>query len=330
MVKDLCFEIIKKCPNNCLFCSSESSIEATTIIPFDIFKQTIDYFMKKGGVEEISLSGGEPFLHPDLLKMVEYCKKNNITTVIYTSGIIKRHYLSNSVKNKLNDSELKIINQIESNPYDSINREILRKLKELGLDKIIFDFQSSNVDGYNYLMGTKNQYSNLLNSLLYAHFEGLETEINFIPLRSNYDEFDDILELAELGNVSRINVLKFVSQGRGRTNSDKIMLSVDELREFKKYVEGIKSSKVKIRMGIPMMDNDYHLCNAGYDKFDIRYDGVILPCPSFKDIDLQILKDNGVQVHNIYEDLEELDVVECYRKKPLCKTISARPKNQKV
>lgn len=32
MLKDLCFEVIHTCPNNCKFCSSNSSIGATKII----------------------------------------------------------------------------------------------------------------------------------------------------------------------------------------------------------------------------------------------------------------------------------------------------------
>ena len=37
-----------------MFCSSNS----------DSIKRTIDFFMKNGGIQEISLSGGEPLLHP--------------------------------------------------------------------------------------------------------------------------------------------------------------------------------------------------------------------------------------------------------------------------
>ena len=70
MVKDLCFEIIETCLNNCMFCSSNSNCNKTQIIKFEDFKRTIDYFMTSGGIEELSLSGGEPFLHPDLVKMV--------------------------------------------------------------------------------------------------------------------------------------------------------------------------------------------------------------------------------------------------------------------
>ena len=58
MIKDLCFEIIQKCPNECIFCSSLASINKVTIIRFDTFKKTLDYILSKGGVEELSFSGG--------------------------------------------------------------------------------------------------------------------------------------------------------------------------------------------------------------------------------------------------------------------------------
>ncbi len=48
MIKDLCFEIIETCPNNCMFCSSCSSIDKRKIIDFDLFKRTIDYLLEKG------------------------------------------------------------------------------------------------------------------------------------------------------------------------------------------------------------------------------------------------------------------------------------------
>ena len=68
MIKDLCFEIIETCPNNCLFCSSCSSIDKRKIIDFELFKRTIDHLLTKGGIEEISLSGGEPLLHPNIFE----------------------------------------------------------------------------------------------------------------------------------------------------------------------------------------------------------------------------------------------------------------------
>ena len=113
MLKDLCFEIIQTCPNKCKFCSSNSSQDKQTIITFEQFKKTVMHFIKQGGIEELSISGGEPFLHPDLFEMVKFCKDNGIKTVIFTSGIKRAsamtvemiEYIKNKCKQDLQEIE---------------------------------------------------------------------------------------------------------------------------------------------------------------------------------------------------------------------------------
>lgn len=89
MLKDLCFEVIQTCPNKCKFCSSNSSKDKKTMISLEDFKRVVKYFLNQGGIKEISISGGEPFLHPDLFEMVKFCKEKGIRTVVFTSGIKK-------------------------------------------------------------------------------------------------------------------------------------------------------------------------------------------------------------------------------------------------
>ena len=81
MLKDLCFEVIQTCPNKCKFCSSKSSKEKKTIITLEQFKKTINHFINQGGIEEISISGGEPFLHPELFDMIKFSKDNGTNWV---------------------------------------------------------------------------------------------------------------------------------------------------------------------------------------------------------------------------------------------------------
>ena len=76
MLKDLCFEILKACPNNCLFCSSNASINCNEVIELELFKKTLNHIYDKYGIEEISISGGEPFLHPNLFEIIKACKEN--------------------------------------------------------------------------------------------------------------------------------------------------------------------------------------------------------------------------------------------------------------
>ena len=108
MVKDLCFEILQTCPNNCRFCSSCAGMDKETMVSFETFKKVIDYFMNIGGIEEISISGGEPFAQKkELLELVKAIKNINKNIVIYTG------YIYEELLKKNDDTINEILNSID-------------------------------------------------------------------------------------------------------------------------------------------------------------------------------------------------------------------------
>lgn len=346
MVKDLCFEIIEKCLNNCKFCSSNSNCNKRQIIKFEDFKRVIDYFMTNGGIEELSLSGGEPFLHSDIIKMVEYAKSLNIRTVIFTSGVISDCELNdeykkiiltemndklNQVKQREPENEFlksKVRNYynqfLEKKDYCSIDRTILHQLKTIGLDKIVFDMQAYESDTDSYIMGRNEQARQaLLKSLIDASFEKLNIDIHFIPTKVNYKEICDLLELLEIAEIQQISLLNFLPQGRGRIYSNDLMLTTEEKQEFFRLLETNKKNySGNIRVGIPLQGDDMHRCNAGLEKLDIKFNGDVLPCPAFKEIKTEECKKFGIKIPNIYRNLEEVYISgEGKRVKQLCKQI---------
>lgn len=347
MLKDLCFEVIHTCPNNCKFCSSNSHIGATKFISIDVFKKTIEHFMKNGGIEEISISGGEPFLHPDLFEMVRFCKNLNIRTVIFTSGIKRARTLSEVEKNfYIADYEKKVKELEEHEPWNtkineivkrnlqrqlsniidtkfwSISSEEMETLKSLGLDKIVFDFQAAEEQTYNMLMGSKNSFGKIAQSMIRAIKSDLNVDVHFVPMKPNYREFPDLLEELDIIGIPNISILNFVPQGRGLVNKDELMLSNEEMKEFTNIYNSCKNNfKGNIRVGIPLLGNIKHLCTAGTEKLDIKYDGTILPCPAFKELSRETLEKYGIRLYNIYEDLENLVVRSGKRKNPLCKEV---------
>lgn len=344
MLKDLCFEILRSCPNNCLFCSSNASFSCSEIIEFDLFKRTLEYIESKYGIEEISLSGGEPFLHPNLIEIVELCKSKNLRTVIFTSGIKRSSDIDSYTRQCLLDEQDKKIKEVEENEpenkrlinniknhyqnllnpttFTSLSYEELKHLKDIGLDKIVFDYQAYLEDSYNELMGTKNLLDKLLSSIVKAKKAGLDIDVHFIPNKINYKEFPDLLECLEIAGVKNISILNFVPQGRGEINQDRLLLNEEEMQEF---IEIYKTSKNNfsghIRVGIPLSKDSTHKCTAGLDKLVIKYDGSVLPCPAFKEIPIEELERYGVKKINIRTNLEDLKVVNGTRKHPLCKII---------
>ena len=196
-------------------------------------------------------------------------------------------------------------------------------LKRLGVDKIVFDYQAYEYDTDEYLMGRNNhKHVCLLDSMMHASIVGLETDIHFIPMRPNYKEISDILEMLEIAKIKNISILNFVPQGRGLINAKDLMLTEYELNEFMDLLNKYKKHfSGNIRIGIPLLGENMHMCNAGLEKLVIKYDGTILPCPAFKELDIETMKKYGIKCYNIYDNLEEVKIFGGKRVEPLCKKI---------
>ena len=345
MIKDLCFEITEKCLNNCKFCSSNSNCKKSQIIEFEDFKRVIDYFMDNGGIEELSLSGGEPFLHPDLIKMVEYAKSLDIRTVIFTSGVIEETEQSLEYKKFILEEMNARLDEVEKYEPDNeylksiirkhynraiqkkdsfIDRATLRQLKTIGLDKIVFDIQAYETKTDSYIMGRDEKSRQAaLDSLMNAYFEKLDIDIHFVPMKPNYKEIGDILELIDIINVKQISFLNFLPQGRGSINSSELMMTEEEKQEFFKLLENSKDFFAgNMRIGNPLFDDDMHKCNAGLEKLDIKFNGDVLPCPAFKELTSEECEKFGIKIPNIYRNLEDVHVPgKGKRAKQLCKQV---------
>lgn len=340
MVKDLCFEIIQKCPNECMFCSSNANIDKNNLITFEKFKMVIDHFMTLGGIEEISLSGGEPFLHPDLFKMIAYCKNLGIRVVLFTSGVRRNCRMTDSEIDLLRKSLeeqyssypeeakefvvnrfMKVYEEYNNKEFNAISKSEMEYLKEIGLDKIVFDLQSTETDTYKMLMG-KDHFDLVGTSMIRASLSGLDTDVHFIPLKKNYKEFGDLIVILNIASIHQLSILNFVPQGRGEENKDKLMLTEEEMQEFKEIFNKYKDEfEGNIRVGIPLLGEDKHKCTAGLDKLVIKYDGTVLPCPAFKEYDTKILNQMGIKTPSIYDDLVNIRVYNGTRAYPLCKKL---------
>ena len=344
---DLCIEIIDKCPNECLFCSSKSCINKYNVITLEEYKKVIDYFLCNGGIKELSLSGGEPLLHPNIYEMIMYAKEKNIKVVLFTSGVKipnkltdnEINYYENEMNKALNkimidepDNEYYInnikqyyLNFMKLNKYSEIKKDEFILLESIGLDKIVFDFQGYECDTDMYLMQRENSMHNyLIYSLWNASRTNIEVDVHFIPMKPNYKQIEDILELLELASIKNISILKFVPQGRGRINKNNLELSKEELIEIKNILEQCKKKySGNIRMGIHMQEDNRHKCNAGFDKFDIRTDKVILPCPALKEISREEAKKYGINLYTI-DEIDKVKVKNLTRDIPLCQRVYSK------
>ena len=84
----LTIRIIRKCNFRCPLCSTFSNPEGKGILSLGDFKKIVDILSLNNFSGVVNISGGEPTLHPKLIKMVKYLSSRlpNIKIVVFTNG----------------------------------------------------------------------------------------------------------------------------------------------------------------------------------------------------------------------------------------------------
>jgi organic radical activating enzyme len=85
--------ITNKCNLKCKGCFARKAMgDGTSDISLEEYRSVVDIFLKKGG-KQINILGGEPLLHPELRKILDINRENNIKTTIYTNGYSKEDFV---------------------------------------------------------------------------------------------------------------------------------------------------------------------------------------------------------------------------------------------
>lgn len=260
-LREISFEILQSCPNNCIYCSSESHIKCTDIIDFDFFRPAIDDAVELG-LRTLCISGGEPFQHPRCLDMVEYAKKHGLTVFVYTSGVC-----------------------VENDKYRPLDSDVLVALRRLNTDKLIFNIQAAEGSLYDRIMGTRGNFDIMKQSAVSASEAGLFTEAHFVPMKINYKQIDEVMDLSSALGIRKVSFLRLVIQGRALLNRSLVELTDEEQEELVKTLLRVRSGRngVDVRIGVPLSQkSENKKCIAASEKLIIKYDGTVFPCEAYK------------------------------------------------
>lgn len=278
MLSEISIEILQRCPNRCIYCSSHSNPQATHIIPFEIIKNVIDD-AKSLGCKTVCLSGGEPFLHPHILDIISYIAKQQLTCYVYTSGI----YMKDEV-------------------YSSLPNEYIEVIRGM-VDKVIFNVEADSSTLYDKIMGTDvGGFDMMKKSINDCVSSGLVVETHVVPMQVNFKHLKSIFEMCYQLGVSKVSILRLVLQGRALENLSLVKLSGEDNWKVTKLIKTLNESyKGKVRIGLPYSDSNCRIyCKAASDKINVRYDGNVYPCEVFKD-DLLNAK-LGCEPDNVWKD----------------------------
>ncbi len=287
MIKDVSIEIIQKCLNRCIHCSSCSTEQSNMMIQLD----TINHLVRglhELKVERICLSGGEPFLHPDIVEIVRQISSYHIVIDIYSCGVINAN--GKSV---------------------SLSVELLSSLKKAGLRTLIFNLQTADEKTYDLITQSKGHFPLLCKSIRNANKCGIRTEIHFVPMKQNIGDAVDVLRFAEEFGVEQVNFLKLVPHGRARENMQSLVPDDADIHNLCDHLLTLKTQGKAIRLGLPLsVSGSMPPCHAVREKLYIKFDGSVFGCEAFKYITFQDEQGHLIAPNNIFD----YDIVEIYQK----------------
>ena len=260
---EITIEVTQRCPNKCIYCSSLSDATKTQYLDYETICRVVDD-AKSLGAKSVSLSGGEPFLHSDIVKIAEFINLRGMTCLLYSSGIV----LSK-----------------DGTPA-SVPADTLESIKGK-VSKLIVNIEAADETTYNRIMGTSfGGFELMQDSVRKAIKAGITVEAHVVPMKLNIQQLPKIMALCDQLGVSRVSFLRLVVQGRAYEHKSEILLSEDDVVFAKNLVvTHAPQYQGAIRFGIPFGECTHRInCMTGTSKLDIRYDGKVYPCEAFKDM----------------------------------------------
>lgn len=279
-------EIIYKCNLRCLHCASSlnNTPQRETLLSdeelYDIFDQ-----LKEMGCKYITLSGGEPLLHPSWYKFAKYLREIDIVPTMVSNGML-------------------------------IDEEMAYKIKESGL-KVVALSLDGNEQVHNYIRNNKEAYKNVICAAKNLKKAGMQ--VNFITAvtKKNLYLLDYIENLVyELkGDFWQIQLGSAV--GSLRDNMDLVLEPEDTKTVVNFIVEAKKRNRVKITtsdtVGYCYNEDILYLnqktgcvnafsgCSAGKRVVGIEANGNVKGCLSLQDdrfIEGNIRKEKFITIWN--------------------------------
>jgi MoaA/NifB/PqqE/SkfB family radical SAM enzyme len=265
-LRELTLEITRECMNRCMYCSSlavrhadKPPIDCETVA--NLVSQAMDL-----GLHSLAISGGEPFLHPDVGRILRRCAAMRVPRLlVYTSGISRD----------------------EKGHASALTPDMLNLARSCDL-RLIFNVESNVPAIHDRVVGADGRLRLTLFSLRQALAHGIPVEGHVVPNHQNAETLASTARrLISLG-VERVSFLRLVPQGYAtETREDIICSDEDETRireQFQSLINDPDSSR-RYRFGVPFSGHcgDPKRCNAGVSKLIMRWDGVFFPCEAFKE-----------------------------------------------
>ena len=197
--KRVCWNITTKCNQNCKYCHRFLGINDLT---YEENKEILNNLIKDG-VNNITWTGGEALLYPNLKELLKISKENGIKNKLITNGMV--------------------LAQNEN------MREILDYL-----DSLTLSLDTINDDTNEELGRGKNHFEEVKTILDYVKGKSLKVNINTVVSKKNINEMEQLGEFLNNYNISKWKFFKFMPlRETAEKNKDEFAITDAEFEKTK-------------------------------------------------------------------------------------------------
>lgn len=283
LISSLQFELSSRCNERCIHCYIPNDKKNHGFdMPTDKVKSIIDEFAAMGGIH-VTLSGGEAFLHKDIIEIAKYCREKDLKISI----------LSNLI---------------------SLKDEQIEALKEVNLSLIQVSLYSMDPEIHDFITTVKGSFERTKASIEKLVAADIPIQISCPIMKANRIGYDKVLDYAKKLKVKAQT--DYIMMARSDLDTENLANRLS-LEETEVLLRDIIEHDIRYRedtlQQLPITDEikfnferfiKQPVCGVGYDNCCITANGDVYPCAGWQDYVLGNVYKQSLKV--IWEESERV------------------------
>ncbi len=228
------YEITPRCTNNCMYCYNVWKMDGAYPegeLSLPEIKKLFDTLLDDTAAEGITLTGGEPLLHPDILEAVSFLNDRKLKVGIATNGIL-------------------------------LDESITRRLVDGGVDYFEISCDSASRETYHRL-SLNDQLEKVRKSILNVKKHRAKLLVSCVVAKPNLPDLEETIDLCFAFSADGIALNRFVPGGAGSRHVPELQITQDEIEGVLSMADRkSREYNLPISVTIPVEP-----CITGHEKY---------------------------------------------------------------
>lgn len=262
LISSLQFELSSRCNERCIHCYiPDKKKDLGGDMPIEKVKSVVDEFAEMGGIH-VTLSGGEAFLHKNIIEIAKYCRSKDLKITI----------LSNLIA--LTDRQIE-------------------ELKDVNLSLIQTSLYSMDPQIHDTITTVKGSFARTKSAIERLVAADIPVQISCPLMKANYRVYKDVLDYARSLKIKAQT--DYIMMARADLDDSNLAnrLSLEETEYVIRQIIENDLAYQAITLNQKPIDEEIKfdierfkrqpVCGVGYDNCCITVNGDVYPCAGWQD-----------------------------------------------